>query len=527
MTKFCSLHESIADIDNSATIATVGVIGWITPDAILKAIADQFNSAGSPNQLTAYVPCGTGDGGYIPGMDHLAKKGLLKRIIAGSYIHGAHPETGKKPHLLNMLYNHEVEGYSWPIAASMHWLREVARKSPGYLTKTGIGTYVDPDVDGGKFTNCCEEDLVEKIKFKGEDYLFYPTFDLDFGIIRATSADSNGNLSFENEALLSSNIAIAIAVKACGGQVIAQVEKKVELGTRAVGDVKLPGIFVDKIVVVEDQRFVTGIDRVDPHFLGLKRQPVNELPKAKAGISKIIAARAAQEVRKHELSIFGFGASGDIPIVMAEQGLFDDDQLYDYCFTTEHGPYGGVVMPGWVFSANVNPEALLDGISQFDVIEGGLCKFCSLSFAEFDQRGSVNVSQFGKSYPGSGGFVNIAHNAERIIFTGSFTTVGLRTSVKDGKLNITTDGKIHKFVEQVQSITYLVQEGVTKRNQDITVVTERAVFKVKEGGLCLIEIAPGVDLEKDILRQMDFKPVEILDPLPLMDPSFFIEEYVE
>ncbi|WP_315983304.1 CoA-transferase [Aliamphritea spongicola] len=450
----------------------------------------------------------------------------MKRLIAGSYINPRHPETGERPKVMQMIHKDEMEAYTWPIATSMQWLREVARRSPGYLTKTGLGTFIDPDVTGGRFTPSATDDLVEKVSFKGEDYLFYPTWDLNYGIIRATSADANGNLSFENEALVSSNLAIAIAVKASGGTVIAQVEREVPRGSRNIHDVQLPGSLVDRIVVVEDQAFCTELER-DPNYLGEQRIPVSDLPKPPPGADKIIAARAAEAVRKHELTIFGFGASGDIPLVMAEQGLLAGDQVYDYEFTTEHGSYGGVVMSGWQFSANINPEAVIDGITQFDVIEGGLCKLAALAFAEFDEGGTVNVSKFGTANPGSGGFVNIAHNAERLVFTGTFTTGGLRTSVANGKLCIEQEGKVKKFVKQAQHITYQVKEGIKERNQQVFLVTERAVFEVDEQGLALIEIAPGIELEKDILQQMEFRPYRIAEPLPLMDASLFREDYVE
>ncbi|MES0884950.1 CoA-transferase [Roseibium sp. SCP14] len=527
MSKFCTLEEALSVINPEDSVVSTGVIGWITPDALLKGVADRFEETGYPNNLTFYFPCGTGDAMHIGGMDHVAKKGLMKRIVGGSYLNPVHPVTGERPKLMQLIQANEVEAYSWPIATTMLWLREVARGTPGYMTKTGIGTYVDPDLQGGRFTPSAEENLVEKIEFRGEKYLFYPTRPLQVAFLRGTSADENGNLSFENEALVSSNIGIAIAVKACGGTVIAQVEKKVPLGSRMASDVKVPGSLVDKVVLVEDQQFVTNIERPVAAYLGGKPTPPSELPKPAPGADKIIARRASMEVRERELSIFGFGASGDVPLVMAEDGKLDDGKMYNYEFTTEHGSFGGVVMSGWQFSANINPEALLDGLTQFDVIEGGLCKFAALAFAEFDSHGSVNVSKFGKANPGSGGFVNIAHNAERLVFTGTFTTAGLKTAVSDGKLSITREGRVRKFVNTAQHITYLLKEGVSQRRQSARLITERAVFEVTEEGLALIEIAPGIDLHKDILEQMEFEPVRIADPLPLMDASLFVEDYQE
>ncbi|KIC07692.1 propionate CoA-transferase [Leisingera sp. ANG-M1] len=527
MTKLCSLEEALSVIKDEDSVVSTGVIGWITPDALLKGVADKFEATAHPKDLTFYFPCGTGDAMHIGGMDHVAKKGLMKRIIGGSYLNPIHPDTGERPKLMQLIHADEVEAYSWPIATTMLWLREVARGTPGYMTKTGIGTYVDPDNQGGRFTPSAKEDLVEKINFRGEDYLFYPARPLQVAFLRATSADENGNLSFENEALQSSNLGIAIAVKASGGTVIAQVERKVPLGSRKVSDVCIPGSLVDKVVIVQDQKFVTNIDKPDPAYLGGNPVDPKNLPKPAPGADKIIARRASMEVRKKELSIFGFGASGDVPLVMAEDGKFDGGQIYDYEFTTEHGSYGGVVMSGWQFSANINPEALIDGLYQFDVIEGGLCKFAALAFAEFDQSSTVNVSKFGKVNPGSGGFVNIAHNAERVIFTGTFTTAGLKTAVQDGQLSIMREGKVKKFVQTAQHITYLVREGVLERGQTAKLITERAVFEVTADGLELVEIAPGIDLQRDVLDQMEFAPSRIVDPLPLMDAALFAENYEE
>ncbi|EEA94874.1 CoA-transferase [Pseudovibrio sp. JE062] len=528
MTKFSTLEQALSVIKDGDTVASTGVIGWITPDVLLKGVSDRFEATGHPSNLDFYFPCGTGDAMHIGGMDHIAKKGLLRRIMAGSMLNPVHPETGERPKLMQMIQNNEIECFSWAMGTSMHWFREVARRSPGYLTKTGIGTFVDPDVCGGKFTESSQDGLVEKIQFKGEDYLFYPTRPIHVGLLRATSADDNGNLSFENEALLSSNIAIATAVRASGGIVIAQVENKVDRGSRPTNIVKLPGALVDHVVLVDSaqQPMVTDID-YDANYLGLNRIEMTELPRPPVCVDKIIARRASWETKKHELGILGFGASGDIPLVMAEDGKFDGDEIYDYQFTTEHGSYGGVVMMGWQFSANANPEALVDGLTQFDVIEGGLCKFAALAFAEFDSKGTINVSKFGKVNPGSGGFINIAHNAERLVFTGTFTTAGLKTAVKDGKLEIVKEGKIKKFVETAQHITYLVKEGVVKRNQQAKIVTERAVFEVHEDGLHLVEIAPGIDLQTQILDQMDYAPARVAEPLPLMDAELFAEDYVE
>ena len=238
MNKFCSAEAAVAAIKSGQTVASVGVIGWITPDLVLKSLAARYLSEGAPRDLTFYFPCGTGDGVGIRGMDHVAIEGLMKRIVSGSYINPMNPATGKRPELMRLIRENAIEAYSWPIGASMHWLREVARRSPGYMTEIGLGCYIDPDQTGGRLTARATDDLVEKIQFRGKPYLFYPTWNIDVAIIRAGEADDAGNLSFESEALMSSSLALALAAKAGGGLVIAQVSQRVERGTRRAQSVE-------------------------------------------------------------------------------------------------------------------------------------------------------------------------------------------------------------------------------------------------------------------------------------------------
>lgn len=521
MSKITTAEQAASLIADGQTVASVGVIGWVVPNTVLSAIAKTFTETGHPRDLTFYFPVGTGDAVGIKGMDHVAKKGLMKRIVSGSYINPIDPVTGKRPALMELIQANEIEAYSWPIGASMHWLREVARKSPGYISRIGLGTYIDPKNGGGKFTALCQDDLVQRIEINGEPLLYYPTWNIDVAIIRASSADEFGNLSFEDEPLTSAGIALAYAVKSCGGKVIAQVKRIVERGTRPATEIRVPGMFVDALVV--DAEMLSGTD-IDSQAAYLKpTKHFTDLPAVPFGPDKVIARRAAQEVRKHELSIFGFGAAADIPLTMVESGVLNPLSAYeDYWFTTEHGSYGGVVMSGWQFSANKYPDALIDGLTQFDVIDGGLCKFAALAFAEYDSEGTVNVSKFGRVNPGAGGFTDIAANAERLVFTGTFTTGGLVVEYEDGKTRIVKEGKVSKFVRCAQSITYQVAQGVA-RGQEAIIVTERAVFEVRNNGLALVEIAPGIDLQTDVLDLMNFSPVEILDPLPLMDAALFKE----
>jgi propionate CoA-transferase len=520
MNKFCSAETAVAAIKNGQTVASVGVIGWITPDLILKSLAARFLREGSPRDLTFYFPCGTGDGVGIRGMDHVAIEGLMKRIISGSYINPVNPATGKRPELMRLIRENAIEAYSWPIGASMHWLREVARRSPGYLTEIGVGCYIDPDQTGGRLTARATDSLVEKMQFGGKPYLFYPTWKIDVAIIRAGEADDAGNLSFESEALMSSSLALALAAKACGGTVIAQVAHRVGRGSRRAQMVRIPGVLVDRVVLDPQQMMTTEVAH-DAAYLGGQPFDSSKIPAVPFGPDKIIARRAAQEIKPGVVSIFGFGASSDTPLVMAEQGAFDNGKIDDYVFTTEHGPFGGLVMSNWQFSANRHPEALLDGVAQFDFIDGGNCEFAALAFAQFDSSGNVNVSKFGSFNPGAGGFIDIAHNARELLFAGTFTTAGLQIDTDENGLHIRKEGKVRKFVNTAEQITYPVRNGVINRGQRARIVTERAVFEVTAEGLMLTELAKGVDVRADILDQMEFAPARIADQPKIMDDAFF------
>lgn len=524
MPRLTTAAEAVATIPDGASVASVGVIGWVTPDTLLKALGDRYDATSSPRGLSFYFPVGTGDAQGIRGMDHVAREGLMKRIVAGSYINPVDPRTGRRPELMRLIRENRIEAYSWPIGATMHWLREVARRSPGYLTEVGVGTYADPDLGGGKFTSLATEDLIHKVKFAGKDMLFYPSRKLDIAFVRASSADSQGNLSWEDEALVSANVGLILATKASGGRVIAQVRRIVDDNQRHASGVGMPGYFVDELVVDPDMMMTTDT-RFDPAYFSGQRRPLHELPRPEMSPDKVIARRAAREVRQRELAIFGFGASADIPLVMAEEGRLDGDRGKDYWFTTEHGSYGGVVMSGWQFSANINPDAIMDGIYQFDAIDGGACRFAALAFAQFDSEGIVNVSRFGAANPGAGGFIDIAHNAKRLVFTGTFTTGGLKANFTNGGISIEQDGKISKFVNNVESITYRVRDGIRDRGQTAKIVTERAVFDVTTEGLVLTEVAPGIDVRAHILDRMEYQPARFAEPLAQMDRNLFLGDH--
>ena len=519
MTKVTTAKQAISAIRSGSVVASTGVIGWLTPDSLLREIRRAFDEGDGARDLTFYFPVGTGDADEILGMDQVAVAGLMKRIVCGNYINPVHPKTGERPALMKLIRENLVEAYAWPIGASMHWLREVARRSPGYLTEVGLGTYIDPRQEGGRLNEATIQDLVEVREFDGKEYLFYPSWKIDIALIRASSADEYGNLSFEDEPLVSAAVALALATKGSGGKVIAQVRRIVPRGQRPASEVRIPGALVDHVVVDADAPMATQV-QFDARYLGGKFESgaVNAVA---FGADKIIARRAALEVRPGEVTIFGFGASADIPLVMAEQGLFDNDGLWRYPHITEHGVFGGVVMSGWQFSANLYPEALLDGAAQFDFIDGGGCQLAALAFAQFDSDGVVNVSKFANFNPGAGGFIDIATNTQRLVFTGTFTTGGLSVDVVDGKLQIIKEGKSRKFVRKAEQITYPVRAGIRNRGQSALLITERAVFKITAEGLVLIEVAPGIDVDRDVLGLMDCGPVQVAADLSEMSPEIF------
>jgi len=430
-------------IPDGAVIGCCGVIGWLTPERMLRSIAERFEREAHPAACTFFFPCGTGDAIEIKGMDHVATPGLMKRIISGSYINPRHPQTGERPRLMQAIHANQVEAYSWPIGATMQWLREVARRSPGLFTEIGLGCYIDPRQTGGKLTASAQEDLVFVRELEGKEYLFYPTFPIDVAIIRGTTADTFGNITMEKEPFISSMLPLTMAAKARGGKVIAQVERVVPRGSQPTQHVRIPGCLVDAVVIDPDQ--VMGTEcRYSPQASGEIHGTLEHLPKIPFGVDKVIARRAARAVRPGEVAIFGFGASGDVPLILAEEGRFKDGGLFDYHFTTEHGPHGGVLLRDWQFSANYNPECLVDCAAHFDFIDGGGCPFAALAFAEFDAEGNVNVSKFGSYAPGAGGFIDIAHNARTLVFTGTFTGGGPRVELAGGKCVVKKEGSFQK-----------------------------------------------------------------------------------
>lgn len=510
MAKILSAKEVVKLIPDGATVCTGGFIGTGVAEEVHMAVEEHFVNEGHPRDITLLYAAGQGDG-KTRGLNHYAHEGLLKRIIGGHW--------GLAPKFQPLVVNNKVEGYNIPQGVVTHIIRAAAGKKPFIVTHVGLGTFFDPEFGGGKLNDITTQDLVTKINYDGKDYLQYKSIFPDVAILKGTFADENGNITMEKEPLTLEGMSIATATRNNGGIVIVQVEGIVKKGTVNPKDIKIPGIMVDYIVVVEDmknhmqtfgtqynEKFVRSDIKVDTVK---SKYPLNE--------RKVIGRRSAMLLHKEAKVLnYGIGVPEVIANVLQEEGQEDH-----FTPTVEPGIVGGTPAGGLDFGASTAPQAIYDQPYQFDFYDGGGLDYAFLGLAQCDVDGNINVSKFGPKIAGAGGFVNITQNAKEVCFCGSFTAGGLDVEVKDGRLNIITEGKNKKFIKAVEQITF--SGNVARENgKKVTYVTERAVFELRKEGLTLIEIAPGVDLQKDILDQMEFKPI-IAEDLQLMDPKIFID----
>jgi len=503
--KMMTAEEAVLHIRDGDTVAIGGTGGGIAePTDLIYALEKRFLETSSPRGLTFIHVTGLGDRAD-GGMCHLAHEGLVKRNIGGHYDY--------IPKMAQLASENKIEAYNLPQGVLSQLFRETAAKRPGLVTHIGLRTFVDPRVEGGKLNEITTEDLVKVIEFEGQEKLFYRSYDCNVAFLRGTSADEDGNVSMEEEAALLDNLAIAQAVRNNGGKVFVQVKRIVQRHTLHPKSIRIPGILVDGIVVSPNQT-QTVVSPYNPAFSGEIRIPLAEIPSLPYDERKIIAMRAAMEIPGKKVVNLGVGISGLVGIAAKEMGLSSDFE-----FVVEQGVIGGVPAGGIEFGAASNPTAIIDSPSQFDFFDGGGLELACLGMAQVDIHGNVNVSKLGKRIIGCGGFINIAQNAKQIVFCGTFTAGGLKISVRDGKLAILQEGKHKKFVRQVDQITFSGQYA-RETGQKVMFVSERAVFSLGERGLVLEEIAPGVDLEKDILAHMETAPVLSPD-LKEMDSRLF------
>lgn len=492
--KLCTADQAVELIADGQTVACGGFVGAAHPEALTAALERRFLRTQTPRDLTLTYAAGQGDG-KTRGLNHLAHAGLVKRVVGGHW--------GLAPALGRMAIGGEIEAYNFPQGVLCQLFRDIAAHRPGCITHIGLGTFADPLLSGGRLNARTPADLIERIELGGRPWLWYKSFPIHVGFIRGTEADVHGNLLMDDEAIIGEVLAIAQAARNSGGIVIAQV-RRVTDQPACPQRVRVPGILIDRIVIAEEHEheqtfaehfnsgYCTAPDAAGPEA-AVSLMPMDE--------RRIIAARACDELTAGSIVNLGIGMPEGVARVACERSLLNQLTL-----TVESGPIGGRPAGGLSFGASLHPLAIIDQPAMFDFYDGGGLDFAALGMAQVDSGGNVNVSQFAGRLAGVGGFVNISQTARKIAFCGTFTTGGLEVEVKNGSMRIVREGKSRKFVKALEQISFSADQ-TRPLQRPVLYVTERAVFRLGDGGLELIEIAPGIDLQRDVLGQMDFRPL--------------------
>ncbi|MDP4031882.1 MAG: CoA-transferase [Pseudorhodobacter sp.] len=493
MNKHVSAAEAAARIVDGAVVTVSSSSALGCPDAVLHAIGARFDASGHPQGLTMLHPIAAGDMYGVKGIDHIAKDGLLSVVIAGSYPSG--PSNLPMPEIWKMIVEERVAAYNVPSGILFDMHRDVAARKPGVFTKVGLETFVDPVREGCAMNaRGAAASIVRRVDLNGETWLHFPNITPDVCILRATTADERGNLTYEHEGAYLGGLDQAIAVRNHGGLVIAQVKRMTAAGSLRPHDVRVPGHLVDMIVIDPDQKQTTET-LYDPAISGEIMRPWASFHLAEHGVEKVIARRAAMELRSGMTANLGFGISAMVPRILLEEG-----HPQAVTWAIEQGAVGGMPLTGFAFGCASNADAFMPSPDQFIYFQGGGFDVTFLSFLEVDVKGNVNVSKLGKKpylTAGCGGFVDITAHAKKIVFSGWFEA-GAEIALTDSGLSVVKPGKFTKMVQAVEHVTFSGVRAVAQ-GQEVIYVTERCVIRLRPEGLVATEIMPGIDPARDIV----------------------------